>query len=49
MRNSSFGHKLKTGTIALSDDIITASETQDELFNCLFSVFEQIQKYDFHV
>ena len=38
-----------TGTAAFIDDIIIASETQDELLNRVFSVFEQVQQYGFHV
>ena len=40
---------LLIGTAAFTNDIMIASETQDELFNCLFSLFERIHQYGFHV
>lgn len=38
-----------TGTTAFINDIIIASETPDVLLNHLFSAFEQIQQYGFHL
>ena len=37
------------GTAAFITDIIIASETHDEILNCLFCVFEWVQQYGFHV
>lgn len=37
------------GTPAFIGDIIIANETQDGPLNRLFSVFEPIQQYGFHV